>query len=91
MVCNYTTKDSKDALITLSGTCSIKAGYAGEEEPEFIIPSVVGKPRSGSITLEGANRNGHYVGKVAYSNKGMIHTQFIIQINVIGTNISFRK
>lgn len=59
-------------LLIKSGTSSIKAGYAGEEEPEFVIPSVVGKPRSGPITLEGANKYGLYVGKVAHSNKGMI-------------------
>ena len=46
-----------DAAVVLdNGTGYIKAGFAGEEDPRYLVPSLLGRPKFANVMLGSANK-----------------------------------
>ncbi len=46
------------AIVVDNGSCMIKAGYAGEDVPPIIFPSIVGRPKHADRMLPALMRLG---------------------------------
>ena len=57
--------DEVQALVIDNGSGTIKAGFAGEDAPRAVFPTVVGRPRRTAMMLKDS-----YVGKEAHDIRG---------------------
>ncbi|KAL6072930.1 ATP binding [Balamuthia mandrillaris] len=70
--------DSRPIVIDV-GSYQSKAGFAGEDDPHAIFPSVVGRHRQSSRVLVGMGKREHYVGDEALSKVGFLQLTLPIQ------------
>ena len=65
------------AVIIDNGSGMVKAGFAGEEAPSAVFPSVVGTPKNQSAML-GVSQKDHYIGEEAIQKKGVLNIRYPI-------------
>jgi len=63
--------DDSETIVIDIGSFNIKAGFAGEDAPKVIIPSMIGKPKSVSALI-GMDQKDFYVGYEAISKKKVL-------------------
>ncbi|XP_035697278.1 actin-42-like [Branchiostoma floridae] len=59
------------AVVLDCGTDSVKAGFAGEDTPRAVLPTVVGTPRHQNVFI-GADQQDCYIGDDAMSRRGIL-------------------
>lgn len=65
------------SVIIDNGSGMVKAGFAGDEAPAAVFPSVVGTPKTGSAML-GVSQKEHYIGDEAIAKKGVLNIKYPI-------------
>jgi len=72
----------KQALVVDNGSGMCKAGFAGDDAPRCVFPSIVGRPKTESAML-GVAKKECYIGDDAQSKRGILKIKYPIEHGVV--------
>ena len=73
---------ARDAIVIDNGTGTCKAGFAGDDAPKAIFPSIVGRPRKQGATPE-LDLKDCYVGDEAKRKRGVLGMWYPIEHGIV--------
>lgn len=72
----------KTTLVVDVGSGNCKAGFAGEDAPRCVFPSIVGRPRTVNV-MSGTEHQDVYVGEAALEKRGILKVTYPVEHGVV--------
>ena len=70
------------ALVVDNGSGMCKAGFAGDDAPRTVFPSIVGRPKFTGV-IAGMDMKDHYIGDEAQARRGILAIKYPIEHGIV--------
>lgn len=74
--------EDQQAIVCDNGSGMVKAGFAGDDAPRSVFPSIVGRPKQEQAML-GAAKKDYYIGDDAQAKRGILLIRYPIEHGIV--------